>query len=297
MARVGFVGLGIMGSRMAANFLTRGHSLTVWNRSQKSCESLQAKGAAVAGTPEEVARESDVVFSCLADPAAVRAVYLGQSGLLAGARAGMRFVDTSTISPGLAREVAEACREKGAEHLECPVTGSKQGAQDATLLLMTGGNPAINAELEPLLMCIGKKAIYVGETGAASTMKLLGNTIISFMLEGIAEVLTLGKSAGLAPEKILEVVQASGFASPYWSFKGGAMARRDFETHFSIDLLHKDQGLALAEGAAHKVPMPGLAAIHQVSSSARALGIGGKDIAAQIEAVEAMAGRKDHPHP
>jgi len=292
MARVGFAGLGIMGSRMAANLLAKGHSLTVWNRTPASCDRLQAKGAAVAETPLELARSSDIVFTCLSDPPAVRSVYLGEQGLVAGARAGMRFIDTSTISPALTLEVAQACRAKGAEHLESPVTGSKQGAQDATLLLMTGGKKAIHDELEPMLMCIGKKAIYIGETGSAATMKLLGNTLISFMLEGLAEVLTLGKQAGLTPEKILEVVQASGFASPYWSFKGGAMARRDFETHFSIDLLHKDQGLALAEGALHKVPMPGLAAIHQVCLSAKALGIGGKDIAAVVEAVEAMAGRR-----
>jgi 3-hydroxyisobutyrate dehydrogenase-like beta-hydroxyacid dehydrogenase len=122
-------------------------------------------------------------------------------------------------------------------------------------------------------------------------MKLIGNTIISFMLEALAEGLTLGRASGLAPERILEVVQASGFASPYWAFKGGAMARRDFATHFSLDLLHKDQALALALGHEKRVPMPGLAALHEVVSAARALGHGGEDIAAVVTAIEAMAGR------
>ena len=290
MAQVGFAGLGLMGSRMAQNLLKKGNGLTVWNRTGKACEKLQAAGAKVAATPEELARASEVVFTCLADPIAVSAVYQGAHGLLSGAREGMRFVDTSTISPGLARELAQACRAKGAEYLESPVTGSKQGAADGTLLLMTGGRKAVHDELEPLLLQIGKRAVYMGETGAAATMKLVGNTLISFMLEGLAEVFTLGKKGGLTPEQILEVVQASGFASPYWSFKGGAMARRDFATHFTIDLLHKDQRLALAEAGAHHVPMPGLAAIHQVCTSACAHGLGGEDIAAIVKAVEAMAG-------
>jgi 3-hydroxyisobutyrate dehydrogenase-like beta-hydroxyacid dehydrogenase len=295
MANIGFAGLGLMGSRMAENFLKKGHSLTVWNRTAAACELLRARGAKVAETPTELATGAEVVFTCLADPEAVSQVFLGEAGLLKGAKAGMRFVDTSTISPGLARELAQACRERGAEYLECPVTGSKQGAQDGTLLLMTGGRRGIHDELEPLLSVIGKRAIYMGETGTAATMKLIGNTLISFMLEGLAEAFTLGKRGGLKPEQIIEVVQGSGFASPYWAFKGGAMARRDFTTHFTIDLLHKDQRLALAEAGTHHVPMPGLAAIHQVCSCARAQGVGGEDIAAVIKAVETMAGEPARP--
>jgi 3-hydroxyisobutyrate dehydrogenase len=290
MARVGFAGLGIMGSRMASNLLAKGHAVAVYNRSPGPAQALSRKGAEIAADPAALAQRSEVVFTCLSDPPAVRAVYLAERGLVAGLEGGARCVDTSTIAPALARELAAACQAKGAGFLECPVTGSKQGAEDGSLLLMTGGPRKLHDELEPLLLCIGKRAIYVGETGAAAAMKLLGNTLISFMLEGLAEVLTLGRKEGLAPEQILEVVQASGFSSPYWAFKGGAMARRDFATHFSLDLLHKDQALALAEGAAHRVPMPGLAAVHQVVSASRALGLGGEDIAALVKALEAMAG-------
>jgi 3-hydroxyisobutyrate dehydrogenase len=290
MARVGFAGLGIMGSRMASNLLAKGHELTVYNRSAGPTQALAKKGAAVASDPAALAARSEVVFTCLADPPSVRAVYLGERGLVAGLKAGARCVDTSTVAPALSKELAAACKAKGADFLECPVTGSKQGAADGTLLLMTGGPRALHDELEPLLLCIGKKAIYMGEIGAGASMKLLGNTLISFMLEGLAEVLTLGRKQGLRPEQIIEVVQASGFASPYWAFKGGAMARRDFETHFSLDLLHKDQVLALAESTAHKVPMPGLAAIHQVTAAARAQGLGSEDIGAVLKAVEAAAG-------
>ncbi len=290
MARVGFAGLGIMGSRMAANLQAKGLLAGVYNRGQQPARRFAELGVPSAASPAELARGCEVVMTCLADPAAVREAWLGREGIVSALRPGMRGVDFSTVDPGLSRELEVACRGKGAAFLESPVTGSKQGAQDATLLLMTGGEKALHDELEPLLLNVGKKAIYVGQVGAASSMKLIGNTIIGFMLEGMAEGLTLGKKLGVAPEKVLEVVQASGFASPYWAFKGGAMIRRDFDTHFSLDLLHKDQRLALAEADAHRVAMPGLAALHQVCTAARARGIGGEDISAIIKVVEALSG-------
>lgn len=292
MSRIGFAGLGIMGTGMAHNLLAKGHSLTVWNRTATACDPLVKAGAKLARTPRDLAAASEVVVSCLADPAAVEAVYFGADGVLAGLAKGARCVDTSTVSPDLARRLAAACEERGAELLESPVTGSKVGAKEGTLLLMTGGKKAVHDELEPILLCLGKKALYMGPAGMGQTVKLIGNTIISFLLEALAEGLTLGKAAGLEPEQIIEMVQASGFASPYWAFKGGAMARRDFETHFSLDLLHKDQTLALGLAAKVGVPMPGLAALREVVATARANGMGGEDIAAVIKAVEIMAGKK-----
>jgi 3-hydroxyisobutyrate dehydrogenase-like beta-hydroxyacid dehydrogenase len=202
----------------------------------------------------------------------------------------MRWIDTSTIGRPTALAMAEAAKKYGVDFLEAPVTGSKQGARDGTLIAMTGGAYETHMACLPVLEAFTSKVIYVGPLGTAAVMKLIGNTLISFMLEGLAEGAVLGQRAGIPLEKIIEVVQASGFASPYWNFKGGAMVRRDFETHFSLDLLHKDQSLALAEGAWYRVPMPGLAAIHQVTSMARALGHGGEDIAAQIKSIEAAAG-------
>lgn len=287
---IGFAGLGIMGSRMARRFLTKGASLTVWNRTPAAAEALRQDGAMVARTPAELARRCDLVFTCLADPAAVRQVATGPDGLLAGARPGCRWVDTSTIGSAASLELAAAAAASGVAYLEAPVTGSKNGARDGTLLVMTGGPRELSDECEPHLRAFAARVIHVGPHGAGAVMKLIGNTILSFMLEGLAEGAVLGSRAGVPIETILEVVQASGFASPYWNFKGGAMARRDFETHFSIDLLFKDQGLMLGEGAARRVPLPGLVAIHEVTGAVRALGWGGQDIAAQIKAVEAAAG-------
>lgn len=288
--RIGFAGLGIMGSRMARSLMTKGYAVSVWNRTAERARPLAEAGAAVVATPRALAEASEVVVACVADPAALERVVFAENGVLAGARPGFRFVDASTVSPDTSRRVAAAFRSKDADALEAPMTGSKLGAERGTLLFMTGGRPETHEELLPVLMAMGTKAIYCGETGQASVMKLIGNTIISFMLEGLCEGLVAGRKAGLTIEKILEVVMASGFASPYYSFKGEAVARRDFATHFSIDLLVKDQTLMLAEAAKLRAPMPGLAAIREVHQAARGQGWGEEDIAAVVKALERAAG-------
>jgi 3-hydroxyisobutyrate dehydrogenase len=288
--RIGFAGVGLMGSRMARNLLEKGFPLTVWNRNVARCEPLWAAGAGVAHSPRELMEASDVIVACLSDPAAVESVVFGVQGLLGAARPGIRYVETSTIAPGLARRVAAAFREKGADVLEAPMTGSRAGAEKGTLLFMTGGSLELHTELLPVLMAMGSRAIRCGDVGHASSMKLIGNTMISFMLEGLCEGLVAGQKTGLQLETILEVFMASGFASPYFAFKGGAMLRRDWDTHFSIDLLVKDQTLMLAEAAAHGVSMPGLAAIREVCQAARAQGFGAEDIAAVVKATERAAG-------
>jgi 3-hydroxyisobutyrate dehydrogenase-like beta-hydroxyacid dehydrogenase len=291
-SRVGFIGLGLMGQGMARNLLDKGHPLTVYNRTAARGDALVAAGARRAGTPRELAAASEVIVTCVADPAALDAVALGPDGLLAGAPAGSAWIDTSTVGPQVTTRLAAAAAERGVRFLEAPVTGSKLGAKSGTLVVMTGGPRELHDELAPVIGTFAAKIVYCGPMGAASIVKLVGNTIISFMLEGLAEGATLAGAAGVPLETVLEVVQASGFASPYWTFKGGAMARRDFETHFSLDLLHKDQALMLAEGAQRQVALPALAAIHQVTQVARAIGLGGEDIAAQVKAVEHLAGRR-----
>ena len=288
--RIGFAGLGLMGSRMARQFLDKGFPLTVWNRTSARCGTLAAAGAAVAATPRELAEKSDVVVSCVADPAAVERLVFAEDGVLAAARPGFRYLETSTVSPDLSRRVAEAFRARGADALEAPVTGSKLGAERGTLLLMTGGRREVHEELMPVMLAMGSKAIYCGEMGQGSVVKLIANTMISFMLEALCEGIVLGRRTGLSIETIIEVITASGFASPYFTFKGGAIAKRDFEQHFSIDLLVKDQGLMLAEAGRHRVPMPGLAAIREVFQAARGQGWGQEDIAAVVKVLEKAAG-------
>jgi 3-hydroxyisobutyrate dehydrogenase-like beta-hydroxyacid dehydrogenase len=288
--RIGFAGLGLMGSRMARCLLDKGLPLTVWSRTPERCEPLKKAGARVAGSPRDLAEHSEVVVSCVADPAAVERVVFAEDGVLGAARPGFRYLETSTISPELSRRVAEAFRARGADALEAPVTGSKLGAERGTLLFMTGGRREVHEELMPVMMDMGSKAIYCGETGQASVVKLIGNTLISFMLEGLCEGILVGRKAGVPIETLLEVVMASGYSSPYYAFKGAAIARRDFDTHFSIDLLVKDQTLMLAEAASQRLPLPGLAAIREVFQAARAQGYGQEDIGSVVKALEKAAG-------
>lgn len=288
--RIGFAGLGLMGSRMAARFQEQGFELSIWNRSAERCAPLAEKGARVAASPRELGEQADVVFSSLSDPPAVERLVFAEDGLLQAARPGFCYVETSTISPDLSRRLALAFRERGAEALEAPVTGSKNGAAQGTLVFMTGGRREVHDELLPLLAVLGPKAIYCGEAGSAAVVKLVGNTVISFMLEGLCEGLVVARKAGLPLETLLEVIMASGYASPYFTFKGGAIARRDFEQHFSIDLMVKDQGLMLQEAHQQQAPMPGLAAIREVFQAARAQGHGQQDIAAVVQVLERAAG-------
>ena len=288
--RIGFAGLGLMGQRMAPHFLEKGFPLTVWNRTAAKCEPLRERGASVAASPRALAEASDVVFACISDPAAVERLVFAEDGLIQGVAKGFRYVETSTISPELSRKVDAALQSKGACMLEAPVTGSKNGALNATLLMMTGGSREIHDELLPLLQVIGSKAIYCGPMGAASFVKLLGNTYISFMLEALAETSVLAKKADIPLETVLEVVMASGFASPYYTFKGGALIKRDFDQHFSIDLLVKDQNLMLREAASLGASMPGLVAIRDVCQQARDQGDGQDDIIGVAKVLERAAG-------
>jgi 3-hydroxyisobutyrate dehydrogenase-like beta-hydroxyacid dehydrogenase len=285
--RIGFVGLGIMGSGMAKNLARRGYAVRVWNR---SAERARAVGLPTAESPRELAEQSDVVVTCVADPAAVERVVFAEDGVLAAARPGFSYVECSTVSPELVRRAALAFAEKGAAMLEAPVTGSKLAAENGTLLFMTGGTAEVHARLEPILLAMGARAVYCGMAGHGALMKLVGNTLISFMLEGLCEGLLVARKGGLEVDKVLEVIAASGFQSPYYAFKGPAIRDRNFETQFSIDLLVKDQSLMLAEAAAQATPLPGLAAIREVFQSARAQGLGEKDIAAVIRALESAAG-------
>jgi 3-hydroxyisobutyrate dehydrogenase-like beta-hydroxyacid dehydrogenase len=290
--RVGFCGLGIMGSRMARNLAQKGFAVTVWNRTRARAEELTTFGVKVAASPAEVAAQVDAFCTCVADPPALREVTLGPTGLLGAARTGQLFVDFSTVSPDLSRELAAAAAAHGVDFVEAPVTGSKNGADKGTLLMMVGASEAAFERAQPVFKAVGEKAILCGPVGAGSQVKLAGNVLIALMLEGLSEGMLLSQKAGVDPRKLLEVVQASGFRSPYYDFKGPALLKRDFETHFSIDLMFKDLSLFLESAAKHRVPTPASAAVKEVYQLARAQGKGERDIGAVVTALEDLCGHK-----
>lgn len=278
--QIGFLGLGIMGAPMARHLAAKGHEVRVWNRTRARAEALAGERLTVADSPRAAAVGAQVVCTNLADPAALESVVFGDDGVLPALEAGATLVDFSTISPDFAQRLEAACEAKGAFFLESPVTGSKSGAESGTLLAMCGARPEVFERLQPVLACVTKQAILVGPVGHASVVKLIGNLCLAHMMEGLAEGAAIAKGSGVKLETVLEVFRASGYASPFWDFKGRALAQADFDTHFSIDLMHKDLSLAMGMGDALQVPMPGTAAIREVYQAVRARGLGGLDFAA-----------------
>ncbi len=292
LERVGFCGMGIMGSRMARNLAQKGFQVVVWNRTRSRAEPLAAFGAKVAATPAELASQVDAICTCVADPPALREVALGKDGLLSTAQAGALFIDFSTVSVELTRELSEACAARKLDFLEAPVTGSKNGADKGTLLMMVGASDAAFARAQPIFKAVGEKAIHCGPVGAGMQVKLAGNALIALMLEGLSEGMLLTQRAGVDPRKLIEVVQASGFRSPYFDFKGQALLKRDFETHFSIDLMFKDLSLFLENAARNKVPTPAVNAVRECYQLARAQGKGDQDIGAVVTTLEDLCGER-----
>lgn len=292
MKTVGFVGLGIMGSRMAANLQKKGLQAVVWNRTPARAKELEALGVTVAATPAEVAAKTDAFCTCVATPAALREVALGKDGFITTARAGQLFIDFSTISVALVRELEAEFGKKQVAFTDAPVTGSKAGAEKGTLVLMVGASDETLKRAEPIFTRVGEKTIHCGPVGAGTQVKLAGNALIAAMLQAFSEGMLLTSKAGVDPRKFVEVVQASGFRSPYYDFKGKALLERDFTTHFSIDLMFKDLSLFLENAAANKVPTPSGAAMHEVYATARAAGKGEQDITAVISAYEELCGKK-----
>jgi 3-hydroxyisobutyrate dehydrogenase len=290
--RIGFAGLGTMGAPMALNLKKKGHAVTVWNRSPARAQALMAEGLEVAATPKELAAKVEVFCSCVSTPAALEEVALGPSGLLAGTSKGQLYLDFSTVSVGLVKRLEEAFGARGVDFADAPVTGSKTGAEKGTLLVMTGCSEATLARAMPVFLGVGEKAVHCGPVGAGTQVKLAGNALIAAMLQSLSEGLLLTAKAGVDPRKFLEVVQASGYRSPYFDAKGGAILRRDFTPHFTVDLMHKDLGLFLDNAALNKVPTPVSATVRETYNLARGAGKGDQDIASVITAFEDLVGQR-----
>lgn len=283
LKRIGFLGLGIMGTPMAKNLKKKGFEVVVWNRSPDKANALKSEGIEVAASPTELARQVDAFCTCVADPGALEEV---ATALLVGAKKGQLFIDFSTVSVPLVTSLAERFSKVGVDFADAPVTGSRGGAEKGTLVIMTGCSEQTLARATPIFQAVGEKVIHCGPVGAGTQVKLAGNALIAAMLQSFSEGMLLTQKAGIDPRRFIEVVQASGFRSPYFDFKGKALLERDFTTHFSIDLMHKDLSLFLDNAAAHRVPTPTAASLRETYNFARASGLGDKDITAVITAYE-----------
>jgi len=290
--RIGFIGLGVMGKPMAKNLLAAGYSVTVWNRTRSKMDELLALGAMGADSPKEVAENSDVVITMLADSPDVEEVLLGPLGIIESAREGLTAIDMSTISPQVTRRIAEKLAQKGVKILDAPVSGGEIGAIKGTLSIMVGGPEKTFEECLPIFQVLGKKVTYMGPNGTGQTTKLCNQVICALNIQAVCEGLILGAKAGLDLEKLLEVVTAGAASSWMLSNLGPKMVKRGFEPGFRIRHQQKDLRLALTAAAELDLPLPATGLVHQIFRIAEAEGLSEKGTQALITAMEKIAGEK-----
>jgi 3-hydroxyisobutyrate dehydrogenase-like beta-hydroxyacid dehydrogenase len=291
--RIGFLGLGIMGSRMAANVARRGFPLSVWTHTPGKAEQWAAeRGASARATPAEVARESEIVISMVVDGEQVESVLLGESGVIQSARPGLLCVDMSTIAPADTRRIGATLAEGGVRMIDAPVTGSAPRADDGSLTIMVGGAQEDFARARPLLEAMGKLVVHVGELGKGEMLKLINNALGAANAGALAEALLLARATGIDLEAFARVVSGGSGASAQLELKSAAMREHDYTTLFKTAHMLKDVRLCLEEAQAAGVPFPTAAHARDMLSATMARGHGEDDYAAMIEAAEGFAGRR-----
>ena len=279
--RIGFIGLGIMGSAMATNLLKAGFNLTVWNRSIEKCSPLISLGATVAASPRSLAESSDLTIAMMATPAAVQSVRDGLDGIAAGLSAGKGYLDMSTVDADTSMKSDMLAKEKGALFLEAPVAGSRKPAEDATLTIMAAGDRELYDSSLPVLEKMGKKIMFLGETGKAARMKLANNLVMCGMLTALSEGIALATGSGLDTSQLLEVLDSGAVANPMFRMKGPQIAaNRDFPTAFPLKHMQKDLRLALRLAEEIGQPLFATATINELYKKALAQGLGDQDFAA-----------------
>jgi 3-hydroxyisobutyrate dehydrogenase len=266
---IGFIGLGLMGRPMSMNLVKAGYSVTVWNRTASRADELVAAGAKLAKSPQEAAAASDFLISIVSDPPALEQILWGAQGVVSALKRGSIYMDSSTISPTLARKIAAACAERGARFLDAPVTGGDWGAKKGELVFMIGGDAETLKEAEPVIGVMGKKWFHLGPTGAGQTIKLAMNMILALQVDALAEALALVTRAGLHGEKLVEVLQSSMGRSGLLDVKAPNLLKGEYAPSFSLRLMHKDLGLALDLANQLGVALPATAAARETYSAVK----------------------------
>jgi 3-hydroxyisobutyrate dehydrogenase-like beta-hydroxyacid dehydrogenase len=264
---VGLIGLGLMGRPMGANLLKAGFPLTVWNRTPGRAEALIAQGAKAAATPREAAAASDVLLTIVSDPPALEQVLWGAEGALGGLRAGSVLVDSSTVSPALARRAAAACSERSVEFLDAPVTGGTWGAEKGELVMMVGGAAETLVSVEPVFAAIAKRWFHLGPHGAGQTIKLAMNLLFALEVDALAEALALTTAAGVPGERLVEVMQSSMGRAPVLDVKAPMLLQHNYTPSFPLRLMHKDISLAMDLAKELNVDLPAGTAARKVYGS------------------------------
>ncbi|HTP44872.1 MAG TPA: NAD(P)-dependent oxidoreductase [Candidatus Acidoferrum sp.] len=266
---VGFIGLGLMGKPMVGNLLRAGFPVVVWNRTKSRADELLSEGAKWGASPHETAAQADVLITIVSDPPAIEQVLWGADGALAGLRRGSTVIDSSTVSPDLARRAAAACNEKGADYLDAPVTGGDWGAKKGELVFMIGGRPEVFERVKAVFEAMGKKFFLLGPNGAGQTVKLAMNLILALEVQALAEALALVAKAGVPGEKLVEVMQSSMARAGVLDVKAPSMLKNEFPASFPLRLMHKDIRLAIELAKKEGITLPAAAAAFATYSAVK----------------------------
>jgi 3-hydroxyisobutyrate dehydrogenase-like beta-hydroxyacid dehydrogenase len=295
LAQLGFLGLGIMGYRMAGHLLKAGHDVALWSHTGSKAQQLaqqfatSGKGTACR-TPREVAERSDVIFYCVGDTKMARQITVGSGGLIETVRKDAIICDCSSIAPDASIELNAAFAAKGAHFLDSPVTGSTGGAEKATLTFMVGGDKAVFDRAKPYMEIMGKLFYYCGRAGQGLKAKVTQNLVGASIMQSFAEGLVLAAKAGIAPELMIEILENSAAKSGIASYKAPFVLNRDFVTNFSAKWMHKDVGFALDLAESLDLPLPMTAVTHQMLQATIAKGWGDDDFCSTIRVLEDWAG-------
>ncbi|MEU8727552.1 2-hydroxy-3-oxopropionate reductase [Streptomyces antimycoticus] len=290
--KIAFIGLGIMGSPMAANLVKAGHTVTGYNRSQPAIDKLVAAGGKGAGSVAEAVADAEVVITMVPADPQVEEVVLGEGGVLENVKPGTLVIDMSSITPQTSIKVATAAKEKGVRTLDAPVSGGEAGAIEAVLSIMVGGEADDFADAKPVFDAMGTTVIHVGPTGAGQTVKAANQLIVAVNIQVVAEAVVFLENAGVDLPVALDVLAGGLAGSTVLNRKKANMVNREFAPGFRIDLHHKDMGIVTAAARAVESPLPVGSLVAQLVASARASGDGSLDHSALLRGVERLAGRE-----
>ncbi len=291
MAKLGFLGLGIMGHPMARNLLRAGHEVALWSHTADKARQLASEGKALTcDSPRQVAENADCIFLCVGDTKMSERVLTGPDGVAEGAKRGTVVADASTISPSASRMIGETLTAKGIDFLDAPCTGSKPGAEKGTLTFMVGGDRGVFDRVKPYFEPMGKQFYYCGGAGMGLQAKLTQNLILSNIMQAFNEGMVLSTKGGIDPELMLEILDNSAAKSGLISFKAPYVFRRDFGTNFATKWMHKDISLALESAREMDIPLPLTSLTQQMFRAAMAMGYGDDDICSTVKVMESWAG-------
>jgi 3-hydroxyisobutyrate dehydrogenase-like beta-hydroxyacid dehydrogenase len=290
MAKVGFVGLGVMGSQMVNRLLSKGHTVTGYNRTRAKAEWLVEKGMTWAHSPRDVASASDYTFAMVTNAAAIQAITEGPDGLVAGLNAAKIFIDMSTISPAVSRALAAKVRAVGADMVDAPVSGSVITLQEGKLSVMVGGRKDTFEKIKPLLLDIGPKVTHVGDNGLALSMKIAVNLSLAVQMLAFSEGVLLAEKSGIARETAVDVLVNSAVASPMIKYRGPFVLEQPAEAWFDVNMMQKDMVLAMELGRQLDVPLPTTAVSNEFLTAARGMGWTKYDFACMFDVLARMSG-------